>query len=102
MLDNPRLTFSEAEREGIRGFAKTTKAYDLLNQLQFREKIPVTVSEDPTEPAPLVDRAAAYTEIAKLLDEGKAHLDRAGSSFAFATGSGTTSSASTPPPPTAR
>lgn len=88
VLDNPRLTFSEAEREGIRGFAKTTKAYDLLNQLQFREKIPVTVSEDPTEPAPLADRAAAYTEIARLLDEGKAHLDKAGTTFAFATGSG--------------
>ncbi|MBV9773770.1 MAG: hypothetical protein JO040_07465, partial [Gemmatimonadetes bacterium] len=70
VIGNPKLTFSEAEREAVRGFAKTVEAYDLLNQLQLREKIPVTVSDDPTEPAPIVERAAAYETIAKLLDEG--------------------------------
>ncbi len=88
VIGNPRITFSEAEREAVRGFTKTVKAYDLLEQLQLREKIPVTVSEDPTTPAPIVERAAAYTEVAKLLDEGQAHLEKGGGSFPFALGSG--------------
>lgn len=74
---------SAAQKSGVLGFAKTIKAHQLalnLNQT-FNNGIPLMQSDDPA--APEASRDDAYTEIARLLDEGFTDLQNAGATFAF-------------------
>jgi hypothetical protein len=74
---------SAAEKSGVLGFAKTIKAHQLslnLNQT-FNNGIQLMQSDDPA--APEASRDAAYTELARLLDEGFADLQNAGATFSF-------------------
>src|SRR5687768_14398739 len=74
------------EREGIRGYAKTLQAYDLLRIINTRDDFgaPIDVNIDPTgEPAPIATKAEVFTRITTLLDEGVAHLDTPGATFSF-------------------
>jgi hypothetical protein len=78
--------FTAAEIEGIRGFAKTIQALDLLMVINLRDTNGAVIDVDrdlDEELAPFVDKAAVFTEIVRLLNEADGHLTGAGSSFAF-------------------
>ncbi len=80
-----------AEKEGIRGFAKTIKALDLLYVIGTRDSIgaPIAVDISPTAaPAPFATRAEVYAYITALLDSAQTHLGAAGASFPFAMSAG--------------
>lgn len=78
--------FSPAQREAIRGFAKTIMALDFLLVINTRDVAGVVIdvnrplSEGPGE---LVDRATGLAHVVTLLDEAAAHLQAAGGSFPF-------------------
>jgi hypothetical protein len=77
---------TDQQKEGIRGFAKTIQALDLLLIVNTRDVYgaPVDVNTAPTaEPAPIVAKAQVFQRIVSLLDEGRTHLQAAGSSFSF-------------------
>lgn len=86
---------SDAEKEAVRGFAKTIQAYDFLQIIVTRDRFgaPIEVNSDPTgSPPPIATRAAVYAHIVTLLDEGHAHLRNAGSTgFPFRVHSGLSS-----------
>lgn len=82
---------SAAEKEAVRGFAKTIQALDYLLIINTRDDFgaPIEVNISPTgEPAPIATKAAVFAHITKLLTEGLAHLQAGGSSFPFAVSPG--------------
>jgi len=87
---------SEAEKAATRGFVKTWKALDLLVIAVTRHfncdgtaGCPISVEEDPEDLAPAVPLREVYAEIERLLDEGLADLQAAGSAaFPFQLHSG--------------
>ncbi len=84
-------SFTTAELDGLRGFAKTVQALDFLLVINTRDDFgaPIAVGGDPTgEPAPIVSKAEVFNHVVSLLDEADGHLQSAGSSFSFALGSG--------------
>jgi hypothetical protein len=91
-VDNvPEAEMEEAEREGIRGFAKTIEALELLRVILTRDAngAVIDVNRPVTgEPGPIVSREEVYTRISELLDESEAHLQAGGPTFAFRLGAG--------------
>lgn len=82
---------SEADKQGVLGFAKTIQAYDFLNVILTRDRFgaPIDVGGEATaEPAPFVSKDEVYQHVATLLDEGSNHLQSAGGSFSFSVHSG--------------
>jgi starch-binding outer membrane protein, SusD/RagB family len=80
---------TEAEREAIRGYAKTIQALDHLVVFNTRgENGGAIAVADPEALPPLVPPAALLQHINSLLDEGAAHLANGGSQFPFALSSG--------------
>lgn len=82
---------SAAQRESIRGFAKTVKAIELLIVIRSTDQYGALLdaTANPTDPpAAIATKDAVYTEIFKLLDEAQTHLKAGGSSFPFLLGSG--------------
>ncbi len=80
--------FTQGELEGIRGFAKTIQALDLLLVINFRDANGAVVDVNrplDAELAPFVTKAETYDAIVTLLEEARGHLASAGGSFAFAT-----------------
>lgn len=80
--------FTPAELEGVRGFAKTIQALDLLMVINLRDDNGAVIDVNRTlddDLAPFVDKAATLTEVVRLLNEAQGHLTSAGSSFAFQT-----------------
>ncbi len=70
-------TMDAADKEGLRGIAKTFQALDLLLVINTRDDLGavITVAADPTgDPEPIADRAAVFTRITALLDEAQGHL----------------------------
>jgi len=89
-LDNV-TGLSAAQRESIRGFAKTIKAIELLIVIRATDAggALLDAAANPTDPpAPIASKAEVYAEIVKLLDEAQAHLRAGGSSFPFLLGAG--------------
>jgi hypothetical protein len=83
--------WTEAQKEAARGFAKTVQAYDFLQVIVTRDVFgaPLDVGIDVTAPpAPIATKAEVYAHIAKLLDEGKTHLQAGGAAFPFPLTSG--------------
>ena len=78
---------SAQEKAGVRGFAKTIMAYQLLLNLNmtYNNGIMIVFNEERGTPA---SRDASFTEIARLLDEGNSDLASAGDSFSFILSSG--------------
>lgn len=75
-----------AQRESVRGFAKTIKAIELLIVIQGTDVYGALTdaTANPTDPpAPIATKDQVFTEIFKLLDEAKAHLTAGGSAFPF-------------------
>lgn len=85
-------TFSDAEKEAIRGWAKTIQALDFLLVINTRDDFgaPIAVNlEDPTaEPAPIASRAEVFQHILDLLDEADSHLASGSAAFPFQLSSG--------------
>lgn len=82
---------SEAEKEAIRGFAKTIQAYDYLLVINARGEngAPIEVDQGINdEPAPLATQEAVFAYIEQLLDEAQGHLQAAGDEFPFPLSSG--------------
>ncbi|MEW7289018.1 RagB/SusD family nutrient uptake outer membrane protein [Aquimarina sp. 2304DJ70-9] len=88
-LANTTETFSAEEVAGIRGFANTIKAHELLMVLnqQFENGIRVDVA-DPQNLGPFLSYDDSLTAIFNLLTEGATDLSNAGSGFAFSLPSG--------------
>ena len=83
--------FTDAEKEGIRGWAKTILAVQLEDNAQAHDTfgIVLDVPADPlTEIPPIALKPEVWPRIFQLLDEADAHLANAGSAFAFRLGPG--------------
>jgi hypothetical protein len=82
--------FTDAEKEGIRGFVKTFMAHELFTQIRIRDTagVVIDISAADAPPAPVASKTDVLTRIATLLDEAKAHLDAGGASFVFSVPSG--------------
>ncbi|WP_138431856.1 RagB/SusD family nutrient uptake outer membrane protein [Fodinibius saliphilus] len=76
---------SEAQRNGIFGFAKTIKAYQYLMALTMHNENGIRQQNqtDFFTTGPLLSKADSYQLIADLLDEAATHLSNAGSEFSF-------------------
>jgi hypothetical protein len=77
---------SAAQKDAVRGFAKTIQALDYLIVINTRDDLgaPLDVNRAPTgEPAPFVSKPEIFTNIVRLLDEGLTHLQGGGTSFPF-------------------
>jgi hypothetical protein len=85
------VDFTDEERSGIRGFARTMQAYDLLLLINTRHDFgaPIDVDIPPTAPpAPVAPRTEVLQRVVQWLDEGRTALQSAGDSFAFGFSSG--------------
>ena len=82
---------SASQKSAVQGFAKTIQALDYLNVLNTRDDLgaPIDVNIGPTDdPAPIVTKAAVFTQIATLLDDGLTALNAGGTTFPFAVSPG--------------
>src|SRR5688572_6453548 len=77
---------SAEQKSAVLGFAKTIQALDYLNVINTRDDLgaPLDVNIGPTAaPAPIVAKAAVFTFISTLLDEGLTALNAGGTAFPF-------------------
>jgi len=77
---------SDAEKEAVRGFAKTIQAFDFLKVIVTRDAngAAIDVGIDLTAPpAAIVPKAAVFARIVQLLDEAQTHLQAASAKFPF-------------------
>lgn len=77
---------SAEQKSAVLGFAKTIQALDYLNVINTRDDLgaPLDVNIGPTAaPAPIVAKAAVFTYISTLLDEGLTALNAGGTAFPF-------------------
>ena len=77
---------TEAEKEAVRGFAKTMKASAYWQVLITHPGlgIPLDPNPDPTaELTPITPEAEAYDYVFRLYDEAAGHLQNAGDAFPF-------------------
>jgi len=77
---------SDAEKSAVRGFAKTIQALDYLNVINTRDDLgaALDVNIGPTAPpAAIVGKAAVFTQISTLLDDGLTALNAGGTAFPF-------------------
>jgi hypothetical protein len=80
------LGLSASQKSAVQGFAKTIQALDYLNVINTRDDLgaPIDVNIGPTDdPAPIVAKAAVFTQIATLLDDGLTALNAGGTAFPF-------------------
>ncbi|MDQ6871932.1 MAG: RagB/SusD family nutrient uptake outer membrane protein [Gemmatimonadota bacterium] len=90
---------SDAQKSAVRGFAKTIQALDYLNVINTRNElgVPLDVNIGPTDvPAPIATKAAVFTQISTLLDDGLTALIAGGTTFPFSLSPGFSNFA-TPP-----
>jgi starch-binding outer membrane protein, SusD/RagB family len=84
---------SDAQKEALRGFAKTIQALELLRVIVTRDAngAVIDVDRSPTdEPGAIATKTEVYARIVQLLDEGRTHLQAGGTAFSFKLGSGFT------------
>jgi hypothetical protein len=81
----PEGQLDEAEKEGMRGFAKTIMAHDHLLVINSRGDQGAVVhrGEPPDQVLPILPPEAVHAAIAGILDEAWDHLNRAGDKFSF-------------------
>ena len=85
-------TLPTDKKNGVIGFAKTMRAYDLYIIAASRDSLggPVDIPADPSTPAAFVSRDSLYRAVSGMLDDGKTALAAAGTSFSFSLHSGYT------------
>jgi len=84
---------TDEQKEGIRGFAKTIQALELLRVIVTRDANGAVIDVDrpPTgDPGEIAPKADVYARIVTLLDEARTHLQAAGTAFSFKLGAGFT------------
>ncbi len=76
---------TDAEKEGVYGFAKTVKAHQYLMSLTLTNEngLRQQNQSDLFTPGAVLSKAESFALITGLLDEAAAHLDDAGAEFAF-------------------
>ncbi|MBI4501948.1 MAG: RagB/SusD family nutrient uptake outer membrane protein [Gemmatimonadetes bacterium] len=82
---------TDAQKEGVRGWAKTILAvqYEDMAQAHDTFGIVLDLPDDPlTDVPPIADKTAVWTRIFQLLDQADGHLANAGTSFSFTLGPG--------------
>jgi hypothetical protein len=75
-----------AQKEAVKGFAKTIQALDYLYIINTRDDLgaPLDVNISATAaPAPFVSKTEIFNNIVRLLDEGLVHLNAGGGAFPF-------------------
>ncbi|MBN2731643.1 MAG: RagB/SusD family nutrient uptake outer membrane protein [Balneolaceae bacterium] len=83
-------TLSDAEKEGVLGYANTLKAYsylqalDMMNENGIRQQNPT----NPQETGPLLSKQEGFNLIISLLDDAASSLSNAGDAFPFTLSSG--------------
>src|SRR5262249_31837323 len=85
--------FTDQQRQGIRGFAHTIQALELLTVITTHAETGAVIDTDHPlgEPlGPFVKKDAVYAEIVRLLDQAKDELGGPGTSFSFALSPGYT------------
>lgn len=80
-IDNTS-SITDQQRAGYSGFAKTIKAYELIQVLKSYNRARVDVA-DPNNLGPILDFGPAMTEVIALLESGLSDLNSAGGDFAF-------------------
>ena len=83
VVKNCRLLLEISDDKGVEGFAKTIEAYQLLLALNMQNNNGIKIAPYNGLESSEVSKAAAFTEIAKLLDEANTALGSAGSTFKF-------------------
>ena len=83
-------TLSDAEKQGVMGFANTIKAYEYLMALTMMNENGIRLQNptNPQEVGTLLSKQDAFNEISRLLDEAAASLSNAGESFSFSLSDG--------------
>lgn len=94
-LDNPALVgLTDAQKESMRGFAKTIQALDYLQVIASHDVNGVVLDVDHPlgdPPGPIVTSLdTAYTFVEALLDNAQTHLAAGGTAFPFRLGTGFT------------
>jgi hypothetical protein len=90
-VDGVGAAMTDAQKEGIRGYAKTMMAYDFHGIIRTHDETGAPIAVDiprSDPPAPIASKAEVYAYIVQLLDEAKAHLANAGNTFSFKLTSG--------------
>ncbi|WP_340201359.1 RagB/SusD family nutrient uptake outer membrane protein [Ascidiimonas sp. W6] len=83
-VDITNSAISDEEKDAIRGFSKTIKAYELLLNLNLTYNNGIRVDvEDPANLGPFLDYTASLAAIRSLLEEGATNLSAGGDSFPF-------------------
>ena len=100
---NTSRAITDTEKKGIEGFAKTAQAYSMLTCLNMmgKEGIRTSFSDllgpgDLLKPGPMSDFTSGLAYCRKVVDEGAAALDQAGSAFSFPVMAGLGTSFDTP------
>ena len=81
---------SDAEKNGVFGFANTIKGYQYLMALTMQNENGIRLQNetDVQQTGALLSKEDAYAQIAALLDDAAADLQNAGSAFSFSLSSG--------------
>lgn len=81
---------SDAEKNGVFGFANTIKAYQYLMALTMQNENGIRLQNetDIRETGALLSKEEAFAEIASLLDDAATSLQNAGNAFSFKLSSG--------------
>jgi hypothetical protein len=90
-VDGVGAAMTDAQKEGIRGYVKTTMAYDFHGIIRTHDMTGAPIAVDiprSDPPAPIVTNTEVYAYIVQLLEEAKAHLASAGPTFSFKLTSG--------------
>ena len=88
VIKNCQLLLEKSDDKGVEGFAKTIEAYQLLLALNMQNNNGVKIAPYNGLDSDPASKAAAFTEIARLLDDASSALDNAGASFGFKLSSG--------------
>ena len=88
VIKNCQLLLEKSDDKGVEGFAKTIEAYQLLLALNMQNNNGVKIAPYNGLDSDPASKSAAFTEIARLLDDASSALDAAGASFGFKLSSG--------------
>jgi hypothetical protein len=82
--------FTDAQKNSIRGFVRTSMAIEYMNQLRIRDTFGLVISmvADPSQLQPFVTRDVAWAYTAALLDSAQVNLLAGGTAFPFQLTSG--------------
>ena len=75
--------FSEAEKAGTKGYARTMQALEYVKLIETRDSLGIPISTGSGQMEPISCKLKVLTYISSLLDSAASDLQAGGSSFAF-------------------